>query len=221
MDRRVCKVLLLGEGGVGKTSLVRRFVSDEFSDDYISTIGTKVTRKDVQFPEIELSMMLWDIHGQRSITPLHKSNYRGANGALMVFDVTRKDTFEYLQQWIEDLFEITGKIPIVALGNKFDIISNVPRTREELDSFLLDYEGNDLCTKFTNYLEKSNPGLVKTYEKDLGIEPSFELVLKNDIAKLVDDSGHQFMFTSAKDGMNVEEAFKTLAEKIMEDENDE
>ena len=219
MERRVCKVVLLGEGGVGKTSLVRRFVKDDFSDDYISTIGTKVTRKDTSFQDkdTELSMMLWDIHGQRTITPLHRSNYKGSQGALLVFDVTRKDTFENVQNILDELFSVTGPIPVVLLGNKYDIISELPKERTELESYLEKFEGADLDQRFKSYLTNMNPNLISTYKEDLGLVPEFRLVLRKDIDSFSKSSGTSFMFTSAKLGTNVEKAFTMLGEKILEE----
>src|SRR5207249_1578112 len=90
------KILLLGDASVGKTSLIRRFVVDKFSDDYITTIGTKVTKKDLRFDQgnrtVDLSMMIWDVLGQKGYKGIQESAFRGARGVILVFDLTRPET---------------------------------------------------------------------------------------------------------------------------------
>ena len=87
------KILLLGDGAVGKTSFIRRFVVDKFSDDYITTIGTKVTKKDLRIESpskaVELTFMIWDVLGQKGYKNIQESAFQGSKGALLVYDVTR------------------------------------------------------------------------------------------------------------------------------------
>lgn len=96
------KICLAGEAFVGKTSLIRRFVYDEFEDKYITTLGTKVTKKDLQLKvdgadEERVVLMVWDIMGNRGIRDLLQEAYfNRANGALLVCDVTRPETLQEL-----------------------------------------------------------------------------------------------------------------------------
>jgi small GTP-binding protein len=121
------KILLLGDPAVGKTSLIRKFVYDIFDDNYISTLGAKVSRKSVYLnhptmdKKIELKLMIWDVMGQKEYDLIHKSAYQGAQGALIVADLTRKETLDNVDNWITGLFNVTGQIPIVLLGNKNDL----------------------------------------------------------------------------------------------------
>jgi len=121
------KVCLLGDGQVGKTSLIRKFVLDQFSDDYITTVGTKVSKKKIyiEFPEedksVDLTLTIWDILGQKEFRSLHTTFYAGASGGLIVCDLTRFDTYESMKGWMESLFSITGKIPLILIGNKSDL----------------------------------------------------------------------------------------------------
>ncbi|MFP4546384.1 MAG: Rab family GTPase, partial [Methanomassiliicoccales archaeon] len=124
--RYIRKVCLLGDGEVGKTSLVRRFVLDVFSDEYIKSFGTKVSKKVLDLGEVELTLMIWDVLGQKS-SSLHQAYYKGANGALLVGDLTRKDTIADLERWRNDLLQVTGEKPFLLVANKNDLEWEVDR----------------------------------------------------------------------------------------------
>src|SRR5438128_10845183 len=97
------KILLLGDGAVGKTSLIRRFVVDKFSDDYIPTIGTKVTKKDLRIESpgraTDMSFMIWDGLGQKRYRGIQQSSFQGAKAALLVSDLTRPEPAESLYEY--------------------------------------------------------------------------------------------------------------------------
>jgi small GTP-binding protein len=122
----VKKVCMLGDPSVGKTSLIRRFVQDEFSDDYLSTIGTKVSDKELKMQkdgsEVLLHLVIWDIAGQQSFTSVSPTLFKGAQGALIICDVTRRPTLEDLNNWIFNLSKNAGKVPFVILVNKWDLV---------------------------------------------------------------------------------------------------
>ena len=121
------KVVLLGDTGVGKTSMIRKFVYDVFEDKYISTLGTKVSSKliIINHPTkdilIEMKFMIWDLMGEKEYQMFQQSAYMGAQGALIVCDVTRRETLNELPNWIRNLFDVTGEIPIILVGNKNDL----------------------------------------------------------------------------------------------------
>jgi small GTP-binding protein len=117
----VKKICLLGDGEVGKTSLIRRYVLDRYDDQYQQTFGAKVCKKTLDLENVSLTLMIWDVLGQKTNKSLHSTYYAGANGALLVCDMTRPETFEHLKQWSADLFEVSGRIPIIILGNKCDL----------------------------------------------------------------------------------------------------
>jgi small GTP-binding protein len=119
------KVCLLGDGGVGKTSLVRRCVEDIFSDNYIISFGTKVSKKVIDLEEVELTLMIWDILGQKSDDALHAAYYRGANGALLVGDQTRPETMRHLVKWKGDFLKVNPGAFILAAANKSDLESSM------------------------------------------------------------------------------------------------
>ena len=131
------KICLIGDWGVGKTSLVKKFVLDQFDDKYIVTLGTKVTKKRIKFKKdkdniIDLNLAIWDIMGQEEFRTLQRSAYRGTRGALIVCDITRKDTLFNLKRWRDELFNEVGKIPIVILANKIDLKGKGTFTMDEL-----------------------------------------------------------------------------------------
>ncbi len=128
VKRMKMKVCLVGEAAVGKTSLIRRFVLDDFDDKYIQTLGTKVSKKELTVVnpegqgELKIDMTIWDIMGQKGFRELLKEAYfYGAKGILAVCDVTRRRTLEDLDDWIEGVYSVTGKIPIEFLANKVDL----------------------------------------------------------------------------------------------------
>ncbi len=136
--RVIKKVLLLGDPAVGKTSLIRKFVQDIYEDKYLETLGTKVTNKVLTFTSpdkkkrIELTMMIWDVMGQKNYRLIHESAFKGTAGAILVGDLTRTETLENLDNWISELFNIIGKIPVIFLGNKKDLIEMVSEKHKNL-----------------------------------------------------------------------------------------
>ncbi len=154
MEKRkfIRKVCLLGDGGVGKTSLVRRYVEDVFSDSYIISFGTKVSKKVIDLGEVELTLMIWDILGQKSDDALHAAYYRGANGALLVGDQTRPDTMRHLLKWKRDFLKASPDALIVAAANKSDLASELQA--EELKDI-----STSLGTEFMRTSAKTGEGV--------------------------------------------------------------
>jgi small GTP-binding protein len=119
--RKTKKICLLGNPQVGKTSLIRRYVYGMFVDKYLPTIGAKVTRKVIHPFGVELTLLLWDITGLEDFRTIHPTYYMGANGALVLCDVTRPETAGFMPRWAEAIQKVAGKIPLIFLGNKSDL----------------------------------------------------------------------------------------------------
>ena len=122
------KVCLLGDGAVGKTSLIRRFVKNMFTDDYLITVGTKTCKKHLiikktEFKrDIHLTLIIWDLMGQVSFRKLLHPNFlRGAKGAMVVCDLTREETLDHLDDWIDTLYVEGRAMPSVFVANKSDL----------------------------------------------------------------------------------------------------
>ena len=166
------KICLLGDGAVGKTSLIRKYVLDVFDDKYISTVGTKLSRKEMVFQQPEqdlqvaMTLMIWDIVGQKEYQKLHLMYFQGANGALVVCDITRKETLDNSIGWAESIQGTVGNIPLLFLANKSDLKDQAQFGEDELKAVA----------------EKFNAG---------------------------------YLLTSAKTGLNVEEAFLGLSQSMV------
>ena len=121
------KVVITGEFGSGKTSLVNRFIQQTFNVDYRPTLGTNIMMKKINLDGIEVTLMLWDIAGHerwKSMRPLY---YRGSSAALIVGDLTQKTTFDSIVTfWAPDLRKHAGNnIPILIIANKCDLTREV------------------------------------------------------------------------------------------------
>jgi len=128
------KVLILGPPAVGKTSLLGRFVNEEFRVDYRSTIGAKFLTKEISISGNKehnntAQLSLWDVGGQPTFIDLRTTFYRGANGALIVFDLIREKTFDEIEAWHSEMIKTLNKndIPFVLIGNKSDLIKTEGR----------------------------------------------------------------------------------------------
>ncbi|RAV28010.1 Rab family GTPase [Sinomicrobium soli] len=117
------KIVLLGHFGVGKTSLVRRFVENTFSDNYKVTIGVHILKKEVILPENQVNLIIWDIEGNEDISATRSSYLMGSHGFIYVFDTTRRSTFEHLEHDLDHLRNHYNNVPVTVVGNKNDLIT--------------------------------------------------------------------------------------------------
>lgn len=129
------KICLLGTFGVGKTSLVRRFVENHFEDKYLSTIGVKVSRKQLAVAAGTLDLLVWDIANADELGTVEKSYFRGAHGALVVHDLTRPESCERLAVYCRRFLEVAPRARLVFAGNKLDLIEAPQPSPEEYLQF--------------------------------------------------------------------------------------
>lgn len=117
-----CKIILIGDAAVGKTSLISRFVEGRFESSYQATLGVDLFNKTITLPNGSVMLNIWDIAGQTAFAAIRSSFYASAMGVLLVFDLTRPASFEDISSWIDD---VNGSglhdTPIVLLGNKSDL----------------------------------------------------------------------------------------------------
>jgi small GTP-binding protein len=131
------KVLLIGDGAVGKTSLIRKFVLDKFDDKYIATIGTKVTKKELELKDsgrnIILTMMIWDVLGQKGYRSIQSASFKGADGVILVCDFTRLDTLKSLEEyWLPNIGDNVSKLSFIFTANKSDLKGDAQFSIEDL-----------------------------------------------------------------------------------------
>lgn len=150
---------------MGKTSLVSRYVYSIFSDSYLSSIGVKISKKDVDSSKGLVKLMLWDLEGRDDYGEINTTYLRGSNGLIMVVDGTREETLATALSMHQKGLELIGEVPFLLLINKHDLLDEWEITPQML--------------------------------------------------KMLEEKNYNPMFTSAKSGLNVEEAFQLITEKMV------
>ena len=125
------KIVLIGHFGVGKTSLVRRYVDSAFSEDYLVTLGVQVKKKQIELDDNQVNMIIWDLEGNAKVEDMRSSYMLGTDGFLYVFDLTRPITFNNLNENLAFIKKQYPKAPIKIVGNKADLFDG-----NDLDEFL-------------------------------------------------------------------------------------
>ena len=130
------KICLVGDEGVGKTSLIRRFVHSEFDESYLKTVGTVVRKMEIELPEkgIKATLMIWDIMGRRDFMDIFKDAYsKQTAGIVAVFDLTRPPTLDSLYEWIGRTGSSGEGVPIMVLANKADLAERIEVRDEDIE----------------------------------------------------------------------------------------
>ena len=161
------KILLIGDTSVGKTSILCKYIDDEFSDTYLSTIGIEFKIKSLIINGKKVLLRIWDTSGQERYRSITQNFYRNANGILFIFDITKKETFDNIKIWLTDSENCEdNKVTKMLIGNKIDL-----ENKRKID--------NETIKKFAEKKE------MKYFE------------------------------ASAKEGINIDNIFRELAELIL------
>ncbi|CAF5212873.1 unnamed protein product, partial [Rotaria magnacalcarata] len=128
----IFKLVLIGDSSVGKSNLLLRFTRNEFRLDTQSTIGVEFAYKQVLIEGKKIKTQVWDTAGQERFKTVIPQFYRGSEGALAVFDLTKPESFDHIITWIEELHRHTpSDVPIVLVGNKSDLVDQRKISREQ------------------------------------------------------------------------------------------
>ena len=137
------KFLVLGEGKIGKTSLIERYINKTFKSNYIATIGMDIRRKRLEINNKEVDISITDTAGQERFRSITKMFYKGADGILVGFDLTDRNTFEQVNYWISQIEENSSKdypISLVLFGNKCDNVENIKVSEEDIEKLKEKYK---------------------------------------------------------------------------------
>ncbi|XP_039705679.1 ras-related protein Rab-25 isoform X1 [Pteropus medius] len=163
-------VVLIGESGVGKTNLLSRFTRNEFSHDSRTTIGVEFSTRTVMLGTAAVKAQIWDTAGLERYRAITSAYYRGAVGALLVFDLTKHQTYSVVERWLKELYDhAEATIVVMLVGNKSDLSQAREVPTDEARMFA---ENNGLLFLETSALDSTN------------VELAFETVLKEVFAKV-------------------------------------
>lgn len=163
------KITLFGPGGVGKTSLLLRYIKDYFSDDLKKTIGSNFLIKDVDIDGKNVRLLLWDIGGQPQFHKLRTIYFKGSNGALGVFDLSSNQTLLKIPGWISSIKKTVKKsIPMILLGNKLDLKRDIDREEAEDLSKRLNCEYMETSAKTGENVEQAFEAIAKACLQEAG-----------------------------------------------------
>jgi small GTP-binding protein len=133
-NEELLKILVIGESAVGKSCLLLRYTDDKFQDTFMTTIGVDFKTKFITVDGTAVKLQIWDTAGQEKFRSITKAYYRGAHGILVVFDVSRRDTFNQTRVWIDSIRDSSADsnpIDVIIVGNKCDLERAVTRDEAE------------------------------------------------------------------------------------------
>jgi small GTP-binding protein len=170
------KITVIGDGGVGKTSLIQRFTQNTFSEDYIKTIGAQFSKLSKIINDDIVILIFWDIASQNDLTFLRPSFYRDSKAAIIVYSLEEndlgKESLENIPRWIDDIQKFCGTIPLTLFANKVDLIEENLIKKDYIHNIMKDYDftglyitsaksGQGVSIAFENIIKE----LYRTYKK--------------------------------------------------------
>lgn len=174
----LCKIVLIGSSGVGKTSLIKQYTDNAFDNTYISTIGVDFKIKNITVNNEIVKLQIWDTAGQERFRTITRSYYRGAHGIIIVFDVNDVESFHSIQGWILEVKENSHEnVVISVIGNKDDLEQKVKESdvKNLLDKMDIKYDYQTTSAKMNHDVDelfsKMATNMVEMIKKDKLVFP--------------------------------------------------
>ncbi|MHA1960627.1 MAG: Rab family GTPase [Candidatus Thorarchaeota archaeon] len=146
---KIIKSVLIGDGAVGKTSIRRNYLGEEFVEGHLATIGVDLATKRVLFNDEIVKFILWDLAGQPSFVSVRGHYYHGSNGIILVYSVTDRDSFDNASKWLVEAYRNMGPLPpTVIVANKIDLRGKTPE-----ENLVTTEEGREFTDYFIEKLE--------------------------------------------------------------------
>ena len=119
------KIVMIGDSGVGKSCILLRFADDKFNENFYATIGVDFRFKNVMVDDKSVKLQIWDTAGQERFKTITSAYYRGADGIIIVYDITDRNSFAHIKDWLDDVNKYTDDNPLkIIVGNKIDLIKD-------------------------------------------------------------------------------------------------
>jgi small GTP-binding protein len=157
MSNITLKILLIGDSTVGKTTLLLQYVDGKFSDSHITTIGVEYKDKNINLDGRELTLQIWDTSGQERYQSITKNFYRNADGIIFIFDLTNKESFEHMKNWLMSSVDCNKDFKSILVGNKLDLKNERVVNEESIKKFL---EKNEMKFFETSAKEGTNVDII-------------------------------------------------------------
>ena len=156
------KLLILGEAAVGKTSILQRYVEDDFNISHLQTVGIDFKQKIVSVENKTIRLIIWDTAGQERFRNLAPSYFRGTEGIILVYDVTNTESFRQVYYWIKQIRsnDSENKISLILVGNKSDLVHKRQITKEQGEELAA-----HLKLKFVETSAKNGDGINEAFDE--------------------------------------------------------
>jgi small GTP-binding protein len=179
-------MVLLGEGNVGKTSIRRRYLGEGFQNDYHMTLGADIALKRATYDDTLYLIQIWDLGGQSGFLKIRANYYESALGGLLVFDLSKRASFEKLDNWIHEIQDNKGEhIPLILIGNKVDL-------RDGSDNFVSYEEASTYAEKMSQMTGHKVTYIETSALEGTNIDEAFEIIIK-DVAQWMSDKEKSVM----------------------------
>ncbi|TFG09602.1 GTP-binding protein [Candidatus Thorarchaeota archaeon] len=185
---RILKAALIGDGAVGKTSIRRNYLGEDFIEGHLATIGVDLATKKVLFEEEVVKFIIWDLAGQPTFEKVRGHYYHGCNGLLLVYSVVDRDSFDNASKWLVEAYRNMGKLPpTIIIGNKIDIRDRAPYSERVSTA-----EGKEFAQYFMKKLDVPAVFIETSAKTGENIQEAFSELLRM-MAEAEDDKSQHYV----------------------------